>query len=285
MATFFNQATLSYSGGTTSSNIVSGEIVEVLSASKTAVGGTYNANGTVTYVVSIINSGAVPYTDLTITDNLGAYEIGGTQVTPLEYVDGSILYFIDGVPQAAPAVSTAGDILTVSPITVPANGNAQIIYETRITDRAPLDVGNSITNTVTVTGGGLSTPVTAEETVTVDEEAQLTISKSLSPDTVVENGQLTYTFVIRNTGNTAAVATDNVVVTDTFDPILNPITVELDGAALTEGVDYTYDETTGEFATVPGRITVPAATFVQDPVTGVITTVPGSAVLRVIGTV
>lgn len=284
MATFFNQATLSYSGGTTTSNVVTGEIVEVLSATKTAVGGTYSANGTVTYVISIVNSGAQPYVGLTLTDDLGAYDVGGAAVNPLEYVDGSILYFIDGVPQAAPAVS-AGDALTVSGITVPANGNAQIIYEARVTDRAPLGIGGTVTNTVTVTGGGLSAPVTAEETVSVGENAQLTISKSLSPDTVVENGQLTYTFIIRNTGNRAVVATDDAVVTDTFDPILNPITVELDGVALTEGVDYTYNELTGEFATVPGRITVPAATFTQDPETGVVTVLPGTAVLRVTGTV
>jgi hypothetical protein len=36
MATFFNQATLTYRGGATNSNIVTGEIREVLSANKTA---------------------------------------------------------------------------------------------------------------------------------------------------------------------------------------------------------------------------------------------------------
>ena len=37
MATFTNQATLSYNGGSTNSNIITGEIVDVLTASKTAV--------------------------------------------------------------------------------------------------------------------------------------------------------------------------------------------------------------------------------------------------------
>jgi len=41
VAIFTNQATLSYNGTTVNSNIVTGNIVEVLSASKTAVGGTY----------------------------------------------------------------------------------------------------------------------------------------------------------------------------------------------------------------------------------------------------
>jgi len=52
-----------------------------------------------------------------------------------------------------------------------------------------------------------------------------------------------------------------------------------------EGVNYTYDAATGEFATVAGQITVPAATYAQDPATGLWTIQPGVAVLTVTGTV
>ena len=61
---------------------------------------------------------------------------------------------------------------------------------------------------------------------------------------------------------------DNLVVTDNFDPILNPISVTYNGTAWAEGINYTYDETTGQFATTAGQITVPAATYTQDPATG-----------------
>ena len=44
-------------------------------------------------------------------------------------------------------------------------------------------------------------------------------------------------------------------------------------------------QTTGEFATVAGQITVPAATYVQDPLTGLWSVQPGVAVLTVTGTV
>ncbi len=37
MATFYNQAPLSYNGNTTTSNITTGELVEVLSAKKHAI--------------------------------------------------------------------------------------------------------------------------------------------------------------------------------------------------------------------------------------------------------
>ena len=49
-------------------------------------------------------------------------------------------------------------------------------------------------------------------------------------------------------------------------------------------MDYTYDATTGRFATVAGKVTVPAATYTQDAATGVWTTAPGSSTLTVTGT-
>ena len=41
MAIFSNQATLTYNGGTTNSNIAYGEILDVLAATKTAIEGSY----------------------------------------------------------------------------------------------------------------------------------------------------------------------------------------------------------------------------------------------------
>ena len=41
MAIFSNQATLTYNGNTTNSNIAYGEILDVLVATKTAIEGTY----------------------------------------------------------------------------------------------------------------------------------------------------------------------------------------------------------------------------------------------------
>jgi len=88
MATFFNQATLTYNNTTTLSNVVSGEIVGVLSAEKTAVSPDYAVGEDIAYVISLINNGSVPYTNLTVTDDLGTYESGGLTLTPLTYVEG-----------------------------------------------------------------------------------------------------------------------------------------------------------------------------------------------------
>ena len=284
MAIFSNQATLTYNGNTTNSNIAYGEILDILAATKTAVEGSYTPGALVTYVVTLRNTSNSTVSGLTVTDDLGGYLFNGATVYPLAYEAGSAALFVDGVPQAAPAV-TAGPPLVFSGINVPAGGDAVLVYQARVTNYADPAAGGTIDNTVTVTGDGLSAPVTATETVVADTAPELTISKSITPVQVVDNDRVTYTFVIQNSGNQAVVATDDAAITDTFDPILTALTVTFNGAAWTEGVQYTYDETTGLFATVPGQILVPAATYTQDPVTGAYTVNPGIATLVVTGTI
>ena len=284
MAIFTNQATLSYNNTTTNSNVAVGELVEVLSITKTAVSDDYSAGENVTYVISIVNSGAAAFSALTLTDDLGGYTFGTDTLYPLSYVDGSIRYYINGALQPSPVV-TAGPPLTVSGISVPAGGNATIVYETAVTQYAPLATGDTVTNTATLAGGGISTPPSASETITTAATSNLTITKSICPQTVTENSRVTYTFVIQNTGNTEVIATDNAVVTDTFNPILTDLAVSFDGTAWTSPVNYTYDEVTGAFATVAGEITVPAATYAQDAVTGAWVVTPGVATLTVTGTI
>ena len=283
MAIFTNQATLSYNNTVTTSNITTGELLEVLSVTKTALSGTYTPQDTVVYVVNLANTGTAAFTGLTVTDDLGAYDYDGGTLVPLDYVEGTLRYFLNGVVQASPTV-TAGPPLSVSGITVPAGGNALLVYEARLNQYAPLDIEATVTNTVTVTGGGLSAPLSDTATVAAAAAPYLTISKSLSPLTVSENGQLTYTFVIQNTGNTPALLSDNAAITDTFDPILSGLTVTFNGETWTEPDDYTYNEATGLFTTVPGRITVPAAAFTQNE-SGAWVITPGTATLTVTGTV
>ena len=286
MATFTNRATIAWGDTIRDSNVVTGEIVEVLSMTKNAVRGTYLPGDTVTYIISIRNSGTTPFTGLTVTDDLGAYTVGDPALTvvPLTYVDGSVQMYINGDLLSPPTVSGT-DPLTFTDIAVPASSNLLLVYEATVNAFAPADPDGTILNTATVTGGGLSTAITDTAQITAAAEASLTISKSLCPETVTENGQITYTFVIQNSGNTEATAADGVVLRDIFDPILDPISVTYNGTPVSSPAFYTYDPTTGEFATVPGVITVPAAAFSQDPATGIITTTPGVAVVRVTGTI
>ncbi len=284
MATFRNQATLSYNGSSTTSNVVVGEITQVLAAAKNALADAYQADDVITYVVSITNSGTTPFDALAVTDDLGAYPFGTETRTPLTYVVGSVALYENGILQESPAV-TAGPPLVVSGITVPAMGNAVLIYQARVNEFADPSEEGTITNTATITGGGLSAPIEVSETITAESGLLLTITKAISPVPVAENGRLTYTFVIENFGTEPAVATDNVVVTDLFDPILSDLVVTLNGAPWTAPAQYTYNEATGLFTSQIGAITVPAATVVRDPVTGEFTITPGVVTLVVTGTV
>ena len=281
MAQFTNQARLSYNDTVTVSNVAVGEIVDTISITKTAVRDTYSINDSVTYIVSIVNSGSVSYSGATVTDNLGEYVFGAGTLVPLDYVEGTLQYFINGALQPTPTVTDVSP-LTVTGISVPAGGNTTIVYEANINQFAPLNEGGQIINEATVLGGGINA-TSAQETVTADVGASLSITKAISPVPVSANGLVTYTFTIRNTGNTPIATADNAVISDLFDPILTELQVAFNGALWTEGVSYTYNEATGLFESIPGQITVPAATYTQDPVTGEWTLTPGVSTLTVTG--
>ena len=281
MATFYNQATLTYRGGTVNSNIVSATLSEALSVSKTSTLDTYRVGERMTYTVGIVNSSDTPVSTVTLTDDLGAYAFGTSTLYPLSYVSGSLTLLIDGIPAAVTVTDTQP--LTVGGFSIPAESSAVIVYNADVTAFAPPAPDGEIVNTVTV--NSLGAPVSATETVTAEAGALLTMIKEVEPDTVTGDGPLTYTLIVQNQGNTEAGAADDVVISDVFDPILTITEVTLNSQVLTEGVDYTYNSATGEFATVSGRVTVPAATYDRDPVTGAYTVIPGSAVLTVSGTV
>ena len=284
MALFYNRATLSYNGQNLNSNQVTGEIIETLTMTKTAINGTYGVGDSISYAISIVNSGATAINGLTLTDDLGEYTFQGLTMRPLTYRDGSVLFYIDGVLQPAPAVSALGDLI-ISGINIPAGSNAIIIYEALANGFAPLTAGATITNTATITGGCIAESLTDTATVGVQDEPNLSIAKAIYPGVISDNGQLTYTFIIQNTGNTPIVATDDLIVTDVFTPALDDITVTFNGVIWSAGTNYTYNEATGEFATLPGAITLDAATYTRDAATGLITINPGVSVLTVSGTI
>ena len=284
MAIFTNQATLVYNGNSVDSNIAYGEILEVLTATKTAVEGTYTPGALVTYVVTLRNTGSTVLNGLTVSDDLGGYTFNGATVYPLTYEAGSALLFVDGAAQPVPTV-TAGPPLVFSGISVPGGSDAVLVYQARANAFADPAAGGTIVNTVTVTGNGINTPVTATETVTTATSPLLSITKSISPAQVMDNDRVTYSFVIQNSGNEAVVATDDAVITDVFNPILSALTVTFNGTPWTQGIQYNYNLATGQFTTAPSQIVVPAASYTQDPVTGAYTVIPGTATLLVTGTI
>lgn len=287
MATFYNQATLIFNSSQTNSNITEGELLIGITATKSALTTDYIKGDGITYAVSIVNSGVIAENGITVTDNLGTYTPGALAfpVTPLEYIENSARLYINGILADAPEVTTRDGSVTFSGIDLAAGENALLVYEARANEYAPLSAGQSITNIVNISRTAIAETVTDSATVPVREWTSLTIAKALCPGVISNNGEITYTFIIQNTGNTPAAATDNVIIADTFAPALRGIRVTLDGVELDDGVGYTYDEDTGEFRTSEGALPVPAATFARNPETGAVSITPGVTVITVTGNI
>lgn len=285
MATFTNQATLTYNNTQTLSNVTTGQILEQLTLEKMSLQQTYSAGERITYVVSLINSGTSDDNGLTLTDDLGAFTPAGQTdpVYPLTYDTGSAQVFVNGVPQTAVQV-TGEEPLTIAGINVPAGGNVLVTYTAQVNGSAPLESGSTIDNTVTATGGSLAEPLTASESVSVSEAPYLTVEKTLSPLTVTANQRITYTFVISNYGNADADAGANASITDILTPSLTDLTVTYNGVLWTPGTEYTYSEESGIFTSTAGAITVPAATYTT-LFDGTVSTTPGTSTLVLEGTV
>ena len=184
MATFTNQATLSYNGTVTNSNVTTGELITTLTATKIAISPTYSSGSGVAYAVTLVNSGATALTDVSVTDNLGAYTVGGLTLYPLTYTDGTAQLVVNGAPAPAPTVAP-GPPLAVSGITIPANSSAILLYEATVNQYAPLALGSEIVNSATVTGAGIAESIVTTATVTAENEASLTIAKAMCPDVAI----------------------------------------------------------------------------------------------------
>lgn len=282
MTQFTNQASLTYNNAVTLSNPITGTINETVTAAKNANPETYALNGEIVYVVSLANSGSNAATGITVTDDLGSYtpSEGTSPVVPLTYVGGSAMLYVDAVLQSATV--SAGPPLMVSGINIPAGKSAVLIYRARANQYAPLDTDGSIENTAVISGAGCN-DISVSKTVTPSAAPNLEIEKILSPSVVEENGQVTYTFIIKNYGNTAVEEDGSAVFRDTFTPPLSNISVTFNGKPWTANTNYTYDQSSGEFESVANQITVPVAEIEQNQTTGVVTVQPGTSTLVITG--
>ena len=281
-----NQASIAYKYNNQSavavSNIASAVLNETLGVEKVSLESVYSLGDEITYVITITNSGNTALTGVSVSDDLGTYAVGGATATPLVYT-GPAIVFVDGVYTGNITPTVEADGVTFNLISLSVGSVTQIIYKATVNNFAPLNTGSQITNTVTVTGAGINAPVSDSNTIIVGEYADVTITKSMTPSDIVDGDVLTYTFVINNYGNTEAT---DIVLTDSFDPAPDNITVQVNGVVI-PATDYEYVNGVLTLPTAPGttELGLPPATITQDLATGEVTIVPSSLTVTVTGTI
>ncbi|MBE6535792.1 MAG: DUF11 domain-containing protein [Ruminococcaceae bacterium] len=287
MPTIENFATVSYTSGgvaaTKNSNLAEIELDSSLGFSKATLGTTYSSGSPITYVLSVTNNSTATVTDLTVTDNLGTFTEGATELTPLTFLAPALL-LINGQDSTALLTTdaTSQSAVVFSFPSLAPGDTANIIYNAIPNSYAPLVQASTITNTATLQSNSDCADGEASATVTVSSAADIEVIKSMCPNPVVCGDTITYTVKIYNYGNIDA---EDVVLTDTFNPAPTNISVSRNGVLLGAD-DYTYVNGT---LTVPVAATegdtVPAATFVRNPETGEVTVIPGLVEYVITGTI
>ncbi len=280
--TITNQARLNFQyndqTGSVLSNIATAVLLDPVAVDKNSIESTYRPGDELTFIVSFVNSSASALTNVVVTDDLGTFDFGTGSVTPLDFVE-SAVYYVNGIYAGTLTPDVTDDSVSFTIASVAAGANVVIVYKAQVNDSAQFTVGSEITNTVTVTADGLTAEVSASNTVTADEYADVRITKTMVPSSIVDGSLITYEFDIFNYGNTEAT---NIVLTDQFDPAPTNITVQINGDTIDPGL-YTYVNGLLTLPTDVTTLSLPAAEFTQNPVTGEVTVVPSSVNITVTG--
>ena len=151
----------------------------LLSVEKVVDADEISAPATLTYTITVTNTGNVSLTNVTVADDL-----------------------------AGAATLTSGDTDSDGVLDV---GEAWIYTATYNATQGDINQGDDLVNTVSVTTTEITTPVTDDAVTTIEGEAEMTVEKEVDADEISVPATLTYTITVTNTGN---VSLTNVTVAD-----------------------------------------------------------------------
>lgn len=208
---YLSDANVWYSGGPGGAALNSSYSEDVGTAPVTVT-----APMTLTLKVDCVYAGAtcVPYTSGSIAPsskiryradykNIGATTLNNVVLTDTlpantSYVAGTAKR--DGIAIANP--TTLGQVLTFASTTLAANQVGFMTFDVLL--GAGVTSGTDITNTAKITASTFAAGVTASVTTSVRDQANLQITKTVSPSTMQAGGSVSYTVTVTNTGNAAA---------------------------------------------------------------------------------
>ena len=176
-----------------------------LTLAKTALPAIVRPGDTVTFTIVYRNTGVGSVNGVVMTDILPSN---------LTYINGSA----NNTPSYTPATHTLVWALGTVPSSGPSS-SAQVTFKALVDTKAQL--GTTLNNTATVTGTGITTPVTSNTTTTLVSAPSLAVTKTALPNATSPGGAVTFTISYANNGNWYA---SNAVITDKLPLHLTPVT-------------------------------------------------------------
>ena len=236
---------------TTACRVTVSVLTPALTITKTASTATATPGSTVSYTITVANTGQTPYSGATVTD-------------PLTSV-------LDDAAYNGNAAATTGTVSFTSPTltwTGSLNPGAAATITYSVTVHSP-DTGDGIlANTVTSATPGNNCPAGSTDprcTTTVTVTA-LTITNIASVSTTTPGSVVAYTVTITNTGQAPY---DGAVVTDPLGGILDDATYNSDATATAGSVTFTSPSLTWTADLAPGAAaTITFSVTVNNPDTG-----------------
>ncbi|GAA4360518.1 DUF7927 domain-containing protein [Angustibacter luteus] len=223
---------------------------------RSAPSGSTTPGGTVTYTVTVTNTGQVAY----------------TAVDPATFSD-ELTAVLDDATYNGDAVASAGAVVFNDPtITwsgpLAPGGDATITYSVTVND--PLSGDGTLTNAVTGPPESTCAESTVDGCSTTTLVQALQITKTASPTgDVTPGGTVTYTVTVTNTGQVAYTAADPADFSDDLSAVLDDATYNGDAAANPGTPTYTAPTLGWSGALEPGAVaTITYSVTVNDPVSG-----------------
>ncbi|MFJ6197286.1 beta strand repeat-containing protein [Micromonospora sp. NPDC092111] len=225
-------------------------LIPGLTITKSADTSTATVGDTVTYTVTVANTGQTAYVGATFDDPLSDVLDGADYNSDATTSIGTISY-------VAPVLTWTGDL--------PVGGTAVITYSVTVGFPPPGDV--TLVNTVSSDTVGADCPGGPACSVTVDVAVPaLVITKTANTATVVAGGTVSYSILIRNAGQTPYTGA---TVADSLVGVLDDARYNADATTTTGTVSYTAPNLTwvGDLP-VGATATVAYTVTVNEPVSG-----------------
>lgn len=245
-----NSASATYDYGTSQtgsaiSNVASANLLETYSITgvKGALSGTFRPGENETYYIQVTNNGTSSLYDVTVSDDLG----GATN--PLTYVSGTGYFVINEVFTALTPTSLNPLVFTL-PEPLVSGQTATILYVARVADSVSQEQ-TEIINTASIsaregsaTGDIITVDPSPTATLTQEDYASVSLTKSVSTDTITAGVPFSYTIMLENSGNLPA---SGLVITDTLPEgfVINSIiSTSSEGTVVYDTTDYSVDAQT-----------------------------------------